>query len=443
MRNLKNRISNIFKKFKGMLLGNLGLLLCLIFISFFGLLSLPNISFQIGEQNISFPKLDLSAIFAGSEVGNFRRGRDLFPTQTVKSTINFGNDEISEETKTNYFKNTLQRVSERAVLVGLTDVDIQGEISNGIYSITFNYPQSYKSVVEITGKLTKKGEIGFVDTTQQPVDLLDSDINTNVELTYNNTIKSHIKFSFTPERSDVLQKALSQKYFYMTIDGVPEYQVFQYEQNDALANVVRGLPIAVETENLSLRELYINITRTYFNEPAPMTYGINVDQNTIANPPIFENLSPRFLAVLSAIAFISITIFSFIKFKFKKGIAFSLMLMSSLVFTVTLLKYFLAPISLSFLVSYFVFSGISILFIWQFLLSESSREVRKISKIMINLGYLLIIACIAILRLIPNLGRIYDALGVLLVFGISFLVLGFFNYRVLTEKLIIKNNKDE
>lgn len=441
MRRIFSRIKAQLGRFKNIFSGKFKVFLCLLFIMFFGLLSLPKISFSIGDQVISLPSLDISS----SDIGNFRRGRDIYSTTQVKATVDFGNSPITDAQKTQYLNETVQTISTRVSQANLRDIDVWGEIEDGNYSIMLSFPNYYDHIPMIAEALTKRGEITFVSSeTQEPLDLKDSDIISSIDIAYIPAIQTHLKFTFDPSKKNELQAALSQQYFFMQIDGEVQYQVFQYEQSDLLNNTVRAIPLVTETQgDIAAREVFMNITRTYFSESEPLEFSSNVSQDLIIVPAVFQSQNTQYVAILLSLVFIALTILTFIKFRFRKGFVFVLMLLSLLTFATAFLKYLSTSISFVFIITFFVLTGIGIVFMWRYLMTKSVIEMRKVSKQLATMGLVLFIISWSLIRFNPDLGRFYDALSSLVVFAIAFMVLGVFNLKVLTEEFILKRIKDE
>lgn len=441
MRRIFSRIKALLGRFKNIFSGKFKVFLCLLFLMFFGLLSLPKISFSIGDQVISLPSLDISS----SDIGNFRRGRDIYSTTQVKATVDFGNSPITDAQKTQYLNETVQTISTRVSQANLRDIDVWGEIEDGNYSIVLSFPNYYDHIPMIAEALTKRGEITFVSSeTQEPLDLKDSDIISSIDIAYIPAIQTHLKFTFDPSKKNELQAALSQQYFFMQIDGEVQYQVFQYEQSDLLNNTVRAIPLVTETQgDIAAREVFMNITRTYFSESEPLEFSSNVSQDLIIVPAVFQSQNTQYVAILLSLVFIALTILTFIKFRFRKGFVFVLMLLSLLTFATAFLKYLSTSISFVFIITFFVLTGIGIVFMWRYLMTKSVIEMRKVSKQLATMGLVLFIISWSLIRFNPDLGRFYDALSSLVVFAIAFMVLGVFNLKVLTEEFILKRIKDE
>lgn len=441
MRRIFSRIKALLGRFKNLFSGKFKVFLCLLFIMFFGLLSLPKISFSIGDQVISLPSLDISS----SDIGNFRRGRDIYSTTQVKATVEFGNSPITDAQKTQYLNETVQTISTRVSQANLRDIDVWGEIEDGNYSIMLSFPNYYDHIPMIAEALTKRGEITFVSSeTQEPLDLKDSDIVSSIDIAYIPAIQTHLKFTFDPSKKNELQAALSQQYFFIQIDGEVQYQVFQYEQSDLLNNTVRAIPLVTETQgDIAAREVFMNITRTYFSESEPLEFSSTVSQDLIIVPAVFQSQNTQYVAILLSLVFIALTILTFIKFRFRKGFVFVLMLLSLLTFTTAFLKYLSTSISFVFIITFFVLTGVGIVFMWRYLMTKSVIEMRKVSKQLATMGLVLFIISWSLIRFNPDLGRFYDALSSLVVFAIAFMVLGVFNLKVLTEEFILKRIKDE
>lgn len=445
MKRLFRRLKEILSKLKDLVSGKFRLFLCVLFVMFFGLLCLPSVSVKIGDQVINLPQVDLKTLDASAEIGNFRRGRDVYPSSEVKAQIDFGAVELNEQEKEEYLNNTLNTISKRLALANLHDVDLRGEIENSNYYLVFNYPNYYENIDLLTKALTKKGEIVFVaGDSQQPLELKDYDVSTNIDVVYNPAIQTHLKFGFSPNKTIELQTAMLQQYFFMQIDGEIEYQVFQYEQSDVLTNTVRALPLITETQgNLVLRELYMNITRTYFTEEVPLQFSAIVEESITTVPAIFGSQSTQYLAILLSLVFVAITILTLIKYRFRKTFTFAFMLLSLLVFTVAFLKYISTSISFVFIVAFFVLTAMGVVFMWRFIVSENRAALEKTRKQFLMLGILLFLIAWTILRFVPDLGRFYDALSPILVFAIGFMILAFFNFKVLVEEIILKRLENE
>lgn len=432
----------LLNKIKSLVSGKFKLFLVLLFIGVFGFLSLPTLSFKFNDNVINLPSFDVSP---NSAIGNFRRGRDLFPTREVKTMADFGLQTISESEKIEFLNLSLKRILNRITLSGLYDIDVRAEIKDNEYSLIFTYPDYYKNIIETTTLLSRRGEITFLNgTDQQPLEIKDSDISSNIDITYNPTLQTHIKFNYPLEKSSDFQIALANQYFYMTVDGVPAFQMFQYEQNDIPTNTVRGLPVNVLTQSdLAFKDLYINVTRSYFNEVEPLQYAFTEDQNIKTIPAEFSNLTVRYIAILCMVVFIAMTVFTFIKFGMRKGIAFSLMLLSTLVFNVTFLKYISTPLSLNFLIIFFIMVAITTIYIWNYINFEDIAEVRIGSRELRNIGILLILFSFFIVKFIPNSGRFFDMLSVIFVFGFSYIIFSYFNFKSIYEQIILKFKNNE
>ena len=83
------------------------------------------------------------------------------------------------------------------------------------------------------------------------------------------------------------------------------------------------------------------------------------------------------------------------------------------------------------------------MFIWKLLNSEDKDQMKKILSMQMNLGLLLILFSIAVIRFNADIGRFYDSIVVILIFGISFVVSGFINFRIFIEELILRFTQDE
>lgn len=433
-KNFLNLIKNIFVK-------KIKFTISIVFAIIFLVLALPQFNLNFENFSINFPNIDLSLIDSGSVLGNFRRGKGLFPTHEIKGRINFGEEEIADEDRRNVLTQYVDRITRRINLTGLYDIEVTGEIENDEYFLVLGFPDYYKNRLGLVDLLTKKGEIKFADgMTLSPLTFKDSDVNTNIDVAYNPLVQSHLRFGFPADRFPEVTSALQNEsgYFYMTIDESPFVQIFQLDQNDVLNNIVRGLPLSQESvSDLGLRDQLLNIIRVYFSETEPLPYPVEVDPNETLVPSEFVNLSTRYIAILSVGIFIALTIFSFIKLKFKKGIAFALMTITYLGFTITFLKYLAASLSINTVLTYLVMSGITTLLIWNYLMLESRKELEVFSRKLSIISIVLILVSICLVRFIYGLGDLYDVFGVTLVFGVSLLLFSWINFKAITKELVI------
>lgn len=432
---VRNIIKMIFSKTK--------LILALLFILIFTLLALPRITFQINDQTYVIPEF---SIFPQDQarIGNFKKGMDVFNSVEATARLDFGTQGLDDSQKFEVLKQTIERVQNRLTQVGMHDVDLRGEFGDDEYRLIFNYPEYYQQIPAITNLLTRKGEITFVNSqATTEIDFKDSDINSNIEVGYLPGLQSHIRFTFPESKSLEIQQALVDRFFLMSIDGTPEVQIFQYDQNDLTNFTLRGLPNTPESiGDIAFRDTYINILRTYFNEDAPLEFSMSVDESLSIIPPSVNELSVRFIALFSIMMFVALTIVTLIKYKFKGGIFFLLASATYLSLTITLLKYISAPLSLVSVLTYLVLTGVTSILIWRMIEVDNNEEMKFVLKKIRHIGVIIVVISLFTLRFIPDLGRTFEIFATFLIFGLSYLLLGLINFKVLIENLILnyKNN---
>lgn len=445
--NLKmKKIGQIFTKAKSFIrkiLLKTKLILAILFIVIFTLLALPRISFQINEQTYVIPEF---SIFPQdqSRIGNFKKGKDVFNSIEATARINFDSQELDQNQKIEVFNETKERVQTRLRLVGMYDVDLRGEIEGDEYRLVLNYPEYYQQVFTITNLLTRRGEITFVNSqATAEIDFQDSDINSNIEVGYLPGLQSHFRFTFPESKSLEIQQALVDRFFLMSVDGTPEVQIFQYDQSDLTNFTLRGLPNTPETiGDIAFRDTYINIIRTYFNEEAPLEFSLSVDESLAIIPPNVNELSVRFIALFSLTMFVALTIVTLIKYRFSGAIFFLLASATYLSLTITLLKYISAPLSLASILTYLVLTGITSILIWRMLEVDNTEEMKFVLKKIRHIGIMIVVISLFTLRFIPELGRTFEIFATFLIFGLSYLLLGLINFKVLIENLILNNNNN-
>src|SRR5690606_5294879 len=177
-KNFLNLIKNIFVK-------KIKFTISIVFAIIFLVLALPQFNLNFENFSINFPNIDLSLIDSGSVLGNFRRGKGLFPTHKLKAKIDFEEAEISVNDKKIVLTQYIDRITRRVNLTGLYDIEVTGEIENDQYVLILEFPDYYKNRLGLTDLLTRKGEIKFADgMTLSPLTFKDSDVNTNIDVSY-------------------------------------------------------------------------------------------------------------------------------------------------------------------------------------------------------------------------------------------------------------------
>src|SRR5690606_18182964 len=137
-KNFLNLIKNIFVK-------KIKFTISIVFAIIFLVLALPQFNLNFENFSINFPNIDLSLIDSGSVLGNFRRGKGLFPTHEIKGRINFGEEEIADEDRRNVLTQYVDRITRRINLTGLYDIEVTGEIENDEYFLVLGFPDYYKN----------------------------------------------------------------------------------------------------------------------------------------------------------------------------------------------------------------------------------------------------------------------------------------------------------
>ncbi|MFS8131078.1 MAG: hypothetical protein ACMG57_03800, partial [Candidatus Dojkabacteria bacterium] len=133
--------------------------IAVILLIIFTALALPQLNLTVGDKQIYYPNIDFSLIAQGSNTGNFLRGRGLYPSKEVASTLTFSNADITDSDKRNLLENYLQIVRNRINVSGLKDVEARSEISDSGFKIIINFPDYYQNPVKYTEWLTSQGSI--------------------------------------------------------------------------------------------------------------------------------------------------------------------------------------------------------------------------------------------------------------------------------------------
>ncbi|MEP7103645.1 MAG: hypothetical protein ABI721_02985 [Candidatus Dojkabacteria bacterium] len=405
-------------------------------------LALPQFKFSIGQTEISYPNVDFSLIESGSHTGNFLRGRGLFPTKEVSSTLNFTNSELSDADKRNTLDNYLKVIRNRVLAAGLAGVEVRSEIVEGTYNLIINYPDYYSNPLKYTQWLTGKGVISFAtfDQTGQTgfIDLTDKDIRGNISINFISQLGSHLQFQFDSSKASVLTSTLGTAtaqsqvgFFLMDIDQSEQFFVRQYETNDATSYTVRAIPVTYSADESVDKNIMLSIFRTYFLDSKPLEDLFTTEQSVQIVPSTFTQDTTQFIAVMSLVSLVLLIILSFIKFKFEAGVKFILMIGSFVTLTIVILKYSNAVLSIGTLIGFLLTTGVATLMVWR-IISENDEDNNELRfQRFLNFSIALVVLTIFLSSVVKGLSMLYDLAGVILVSGLSLAIMNFFAFKAI------------
>jgi hypothetical protein len=400
------------------------------------ILALPQFSIKIGDSEIKFPRIDLSLADASSNVGNFRRGYGLYPTNEVKAQVDLSTFE-NKETK---FEEVVTKVQNRAGYAGLFDVEISKVIQDDNYYITFEYPEYYSEVDYLTEWLTKRGEIKFnIDSVDSTI-LIDSDILGEIGVLYDQTYKHHIRFSVNANKLLELTSALqsAQTGLTITLDGEQVFQVGQPYQADIDNNYLRAIPSDATVALSSFRSTYLQIFKSYFAEPTAMDVSITSTgevSSVSAEYPLTGSI--KLSALIVAIGFLIMIIAAAILLSQEKRLAFILSFGGFIVISFTLLKYLpVVTLSIWTLITFLFLSALVFIGMIRLLDSTETQFIER-SRMYIFISITGILLSMVLFQFTPLTNTPTDISGVIGVFSIVFLLFNLTINKYIYKDLVL------
>ncbi|MEO6728435.1 MAG: hypothetical protein ABIM99_00780 [Candidatus Dojkabacteria bacterium] len=425
--------------------------LVIILLVIFTALAIPQFNFTIGDKQIYYPNIDFSLIDKDSKTGNFVRGRGLYPSKEVRSTLEFSSIDLINSDKSNLLANYLQVVRQRITVAGLKDVEARSEVSDLGYSLVINYPDYYSNPVSYTKLLTGKGKITFAsfDSSGQTgaLDLSDREIQGQVSINFISQLGSHIQFQFTSGKKAVLTQALTASsssqvgFFLMDVDNNEQFFIRQFEQNDATSLTVRAIPVNYSSGESTDKSLTLAIVRSYFLNASPFKDTFTTEDSVAIIPSSFSPDGTKFITIMSVVALLILMLAAFIRLKFEGGIKFTLMVSTFVAITVTFLKYSNAALSIGTVLGMLFAVGLVSLLSWN-LVSEKDEDANELNyKKYLNLSFVLILLSIFLSTIVKGVSMFYDFIGVILMSGLVLTFMSFFSFKVINY-LSIKRRKN-
>lgn len=395
----------------------ISIILVTIYLGFVVLLSLPVFAINLDQNKFEFPNIDLSLISQDSTLGNFFRSSGIFPTKNVSAKINFGEDELSVEEKVAIARELGNSITRRARFAGAYDVEVQVRENNGEYSVKVMFPDYYRKPMDYAQWLFATGNITFIaaDGTSE-VDLLDSDILGIPAIDYipDSTITTHIRMTVSSNMQEKLTTIFSsseQGNVFMGIDGLPVYAVYR-DSIKGDANSLLAVPASfVNLETPSERNFFLNLTRSYFLDPSPYAYQLEVSDIIENGQRPYATEGANFLAIMFVLSGVAICLYAFYRLKFRNGLIFSITL-TSIVFTaVVMLKYLAAHLSVGTILGFVFIYVLSIIYSWE-IASKPTEAERSISdRYFVASIFIVIMSLLSSKLFFEKLELYYDVAG--------------------------------
>ena len=425
--------------------------LVIILLVVFTALAIPQFNFTIADKQIYYPNIDFSLINNGSKTGNFVRGRGLYPSKEVSSTLAFTSQDLTETDKRNLLDNYLQLIRSRINFAGLKDVEARSEISDLGYKLVINYPDYYANPIKYTQWLTGKGTITFaaLDSTGQTtsVDLTDRDIQGQITINFISQLGSHLQFQFSTAKTNVLKQVLTASsssqvgFFLMDVDNGEQFFIRQFESNDATSLTVRAIPVNYSDGESTDKSVMLAIIRTYFMDKSALNDSFTTDQNVTIVPSRFSPDGTKFITIMSFVSLLLLILIAFIKLKLEGGIKFAIMIGSFVAITITFLKYSNASLSIGTLIGILASTGLVSLIAWN-IISQKDEDLNELNyKRYLNLSFTLILLCIFLSAIVKGVSMFYDFIGVMLISGLVLAFMSFFIFKTVNY-LSIKRRKN-
>lgn len=421
--------------------GNLLTKIAIVAFLLLGYLALPQFSVKIGESTIDVTGLNLKLLFKDSNLGDFRRGEGIFSTviKTVKVNVDLTGDTNSQ------FESFLKSVKERIDYSGLYQIGVEGKIVGDEYFVLLKFPEYYSEVEYISNLLLAPGNISFSpdprteeNSTEtepkEPVSLKDYDIEGSINSDYLDQLNgvpigNHLVFKFKDSALEEFNKSMlnNSGLIIMNIDSLPSYSIIRH---DSQSEYVRAIPNNFFADN-NQKNIYLNITKTYFLSSAPLTLSTQPVEGTQIISPVYGRDGATFIAVSFIITAALLAIVILVKRNLAYAISFTLMAGTYIFLNVVILKLFGATLSIytvtGFIAIYLlgVFNAVELLEKTDLTTKEKLWQFRSI-------GLFILVLAAALFQL-TNISWAYDILSVLLVGGFSLLVVNSLNFKALVK----------
>lgn len=421
--------------------GNFVIGIAILFFFLLGYLALPQFSIRVGETVIDITGLNLKLLFKDSNLGDFKRGEGIFPTivKTIKVNVDLTGDTNLQ------LELFLKMVKERIDYSGLYQIGVEGKIVGNEYFVLLEFPEYFSEIEYISNLLLAPGSISFspdprtdensTETTpKEPVTLKDYDIEGSINSDYLDQLNgvpigNHLVFKFKDSALEEFNKAMlnNNGLIIMNIDSLPAFSIIRH---DSQSEYVRAIPNNFFTDN-NQKNIYLNITKTYFLSNAPLTLSTQPVEGTQIISPVYGRDGATFIAVSFIITAALLGIAVLIKRNLTYTITFTLMAGTYIFLNVVILKLFGATLSI-----YTVIGFIAVYLLGVFnaveLLEENTITVKEKLWRFRNIGLFILFLSAALFQL-TNISWAYDILSVLLVGGFSLLTVNSLNFKALIK----------
>jgi len=362
-----------------------------------GIFILPRFSFNIADQEITWPGIDFQTFAIDSPLGNFSKGSGIYSDFVVSYSSSFTVDQDLD--KNELFEGDVELLRRRLDASGLRDINIRTVKSDEEYSLDLVFPNYYQRFdpERKAALLLAAGNMqiwendptvvtGETDETEQaePTTILDqlfgsytpviseltvSDIETIGADTITRFGGNLLRIKFSQFARDNFNAVVARsqgntedfKPAILAIAGNPEFVLFQ--SPDDLTLFAQPISAAYDISDL-------RIVATY------LLGGVGIRLHHISNgmtevAPLYALEGRTFLAVTLILAGLSILVWSIMKFKFKGMIDFALGLVFYSLVGLSLMKLFAMPISVGMLL------GLLLMVVWGAVVLQGQMEGDK------------------------------------------------------------------
>jgi hypothetical protein len=406
----------------------------------FGLLAIPQFKVKLGENEYSYPNIDLSFLNSNSKLGNFQKGEGLYGSNIVSATVNFDETQTPDQ-KQIELETLLNTIQQRIDYSENSVIKLSGEVTNSEYKLNFEFPQYISNPIQYVKWLTSDGLVTFASDPQLstlPVNLTDKDIDGEVSVTYldipnSQPYKTHFVFKIEESKVEDLKSALANQsqVFLMQIDDQP-FGVITYERT-TFTNIVRAIPVGQFANELD-KENYLKIAKTYFLSE-PLNYSLTVSDNVKQTNRQYALEGAQILAVTLILSALAITIHIYSKFGLKRTISYILSIASFSLLLIVLMKFLGVALSIYVLIGFIMIFFVAIMNIISLLKTTENNHILKTFR---NLSVVLMITLAFSYKL--------NLIGVQLSNMVIVLFLGFFVLLIMNSfffKQFLSINKHE
>lgn len=374
---------------------------------------LPNFNFQFAGYLFKWQGVDLSLLGINSTLANFQTGGSLYPNRQVRFEIDSAG-ESTDPAELELQGRDITLIRNRMQLAGLTDVRLAQEISTGVRSLLFTFPNNYSETDAqmISSLLISPGTIAIwrdagVDGEADPninsylleqiaadyrpilagvtstdIENISVETRSNLQSASGSLIQTPVwrlrfREGVVSELNSLFEATQSSQPIYLAVDGEPTFILLAVPTVDSAGNLVAYtsgelLAVPLLTDDilqLKLQATYLTAGNGFSNS---FTYiGTYAEQN------IYATEGQSRLAIAIIVSFVLVVLWSIWKLGREKGVEFGILWGHFLVVGLAILKLGGAAISLGLILSIVFMSALVSMFIYQLVQLDGKQLIER------------------------------------------------------------------